>query len=39
VIRHPGPHAFDLVDDSEDSREVIRRVLAFFRSHLAGGSR
>jgi acetyl esterase/lipase len=39
VIGHPGPHAFDLVDDSEDSREVIRRVLAFFRSHLAGGSR
>jgi acetyl esterase/lipase len=39
VVRHPGPHAFDLVDDREESRDVIRRVLAFFRSHLPGGSR
>jgi len=32
-------NAFDLVDDREESRDVIRRVLAFFRSHLPGGSR
>jgi hypothetical protein len=24
-----GPHAFDLFDDSETSREVVRRILAF----------
>ena len=39
VVDHPGPHAFDLVDDGEESRGVIRQVLAFFRSHLTGGSR
>jgi hypothetical protein len=26
--------AFDLFDDSETSREVIRRILAFLRFHL-----
>ena len=39
VVRHPGPHAFDLVDDSEESRDVIRQVLAFFRAHLSRGLR
>jgi dienelactone hydrolase len=29
-----APHAFDLVDDGETSREMIRRVLAFLRFHL-----
>jgi len=29
-----GPHAFDLLDDSETSREIVRRVLAFLRFHL-----
>jgi len=29
-----GPHAFDLFDDSETSRDVIRQVLRFLRCHL-----
>jgi dienelactone hydrolase len=29
-----GPHAFDLLHDSETSREIIRQVLSFLRSHL-----
>lgn len=29
-----APHAFDLFDDSETSREIIRRMLAFLRFHL-----
>ena len=29
-----GPHAFDLLDDSEPSREIIRQVLSFLRSYL-----
>jgi acetyl esterase/lipase len=32
---HPtAPHAFDLMDDSETSREIIRQILAFMRFHL-----
>jgi len=35
VINQPSaPHAFDLVDDTEDSREAVRRILAFLRHHL-----
>ena len=31
VVNHAaGPHAFDLFDDSETTREVVRQVLAFF---------
>jgi hypothetical protein len=30
-----GPHAFDLSDDSETCREIIRQVLAFMRFHLS----
>ncbi|MBZ5553096.1 MAG: alpha/beta hydrolase [Acidobacteriia bacterium] len=34
-VNHPqAPHAFDLVDDSETSREIIRQILAFMRFHL-----
>ena len=30
VVNHPGaPHAFDLFHDSETTREIIRRILAF----------
>jgi acetyl esterase/lipase len=29
-----APHAFDILDDSEMSREMIRRILAFLRFHL-----
>jgi acetyl esterase/lipase len=29
-----APHAFDLLDDSETSREIIRRILAFMQFHL-----
>ena len=29
-----GPHAFDLVDDSDTSREIVRRILAFLQFHL-----
>jgi dienelactone hydrolase len=32
---HPkGPHAFDILDDSVASREMIRAILAFMRFHL-----
>lgn len=32
---HPeAPHAFDLLHDSETSREIIRQILAFMRFHL-----
>jgi hypothetical protein len=34
-VNHPmAPHAFDLFHDSETSREIIRRILAFLRFHL-----
>jgi hypothetical protein len=35
VNHRTGPHAFDVLDDSEISREVIRQMLAFMRFHLA----
>ena len=36
-VNHPsGPHAFDLMHDSETSREIIRQILAFMRLHLLG---
>ena len=31
-----GPHAFDLLDDGDTSREIIRQTLEFLRSHLLG---
>ena len=35
LANHPtGPHAFDIVDDSEASREIIQQILAFLRGHL-----
>jgi hypothetical protein len=35
VVNHAnGPHAFDLFDDSETSREVVRQMLAFLRFNL-----
>lgn len=34
-VNHPtAPHAFDLFDDGEASREIVRRILAFMRFHL-----
>ena len=33
-----GPHAFDLLDDSETTRDIIRRILAFMRFHLLNES-
>lgn len=30
-----GPHAFDLLHDSETTREIIRQILAFLRFHLS----
>lgn len=36
LVNHAtGPHSFDLLDDSEISREIIRQVLGFLRSRLA----
>jgi acetyl esterase/lipase len=29
-----GPHAFDLVDDSRTSRDIVRQTLRFLRQHL-----
>ena len=35
LVNHAtGPHSFDLLDDSETSREIIRQVLGFLRSQL-----
>jgi hypothetical protein len=35
LVNHAeGPHAFDLFDDSEATREIVREVLAFLRFHL-----
>lgn len=35
LVNHPeAPHAFDLLDDSEPTREVVRRILAFLRFNL-----
>lgn len=37
LVNHPAaPHAFDLFDDSETSREIVRQILAFMRLHLLG---
>jgi acetyl esterase/lipase len=34
-VNHPtAPHGFDLLDDSETTREIVRRILAFLRFHL-----
>jgi hypothetical protein len=34
-VNHPAaPHAFDLLHESETSREIIKRILAFMRFHL-----
>ena len=34
-VNHPmAPHAFDIMDDSERSREIIEQILAFERFHL-----
>jgi hypothetical protein len=36
LVNHSAaPHAFDLSDDSETSREIIRQVLSFMRFHLS----
>jgi len=35
VNHETAPHAFDLVTDSETTREIIRQILAFMRAHLA----
>lgn len=35
LVNHAaGPHAFDLMDDSDTSREIIRQTLSFLRFHL-----
>ena len=35
VANHPAaPHAFDLVDDTDETREMIRRMLGFLRYYL-----
>lgn len=35
-LNHPlAPHAFDLFDDSESSRETIRRIIEFLRVRLS----
>jgi len=34
-VNHPtAPHAFDLIEESEASRGIIRQILAFMRQHL-----
>jgi len=34
VNHHSGPHAFDIYDDSNTSREIIKQILAFLRFQL-----
>ena len=35
LVDHPdGHHAFDVLDDTDASRDAIRRILAFLREHL-----
>src|SRR5262245_25613661 len=35
LVNHAdGPHAFDLVDDSDTSREIVKQILSFLRFHL-----
>ncbi len=35
IANHPtGPHAFDMLQDSETSRQIIRQILSFLRFHL-----
>jgi acetyl esterase/lipase len=35
LVNHPtAPHAFDLLDDTETSRALIRQILAFMQFHL-----
>jgi acetyl esterase/lipase len=37
LVEHPdGHHAFDLLDDTDASRDAIDRVVAFLRERLAG---
>jgi len=31
---HTAPHSFDVMDDGETTREVIRQILSFMRFHL-----
>jgi len=31
-----GPHWFDVLDDSENSRQIIKQILTFIRFHLLG---
>ena len=36
VMNHAtGPHAFDLLDDTRTSRDIVKRVLAFLQFHLS----
>ena len=34
LVNHPGPHAFDLTQNSETARETIGQMLAFLRFNL-----
>ncbi len=37
LLNHPaGPHAFDLMHDSEITRDIVRQILAFMQFHLLG---
>lgn len=39
LVNHAaGPHSFDLFDDSEASRDTVRRILSFLRFHLVGAA-
>jgi len=36
LMNHPnGPHAFDLLDDSDASHEIVAAILAFLRAKLS----
>ncbi len=36
LLNHPGGrHGFDILDDDERTKQIIRRTIAFLRDHLA----
>ena len=34
LVNHQGPHGFEIMQDSDSSRETIKQMLAFLRFHL-----
>jgi len=39
LVNHQGPHGFEITQDSDNSRETIKQMLAFLRFHLRARER